>query len=67
MTFMMICILLGIGLGFYLIWYIFTGAGTHPIIETPKYWREQERLQRQKEERDRADLAKKIAEEMKKK
>lgn len=65
--------LLGAAIGLYGVWWIMTVGGRYPLFYGPKWHDEQARLhkeaekaQRKKEQNDRDDLARKIAEEMKK-
>lgn len=69
----MIATLVGTILGLYALWYLRTAGGRYPMFFGPKWHDEQARLhqeekkrQETKEANDRADLAKRIAEEMRK-
>lgn len=69
----MIYYLIGIGVGLYAVWWFMTVGGRYPLFYGPKWHDEQAELhrkaelaQKKKEQQDREDLAKRIAEEMKK-
>ena len=62
-----------VALGLYGVWWLMTAGGRYPLFYSPKWHDEQERLhkeadksRRKQEEKDREDLARRIANEMKK-
>jgi len=68
----MIYVIIGFGVGLYAVWWFMTMGGRYPLFYGPKWHDEQARQQKdaeeaqiKKEQKDRDDLAKKIAEELK--